>query len=141
MGELSSSAYNPYLILAVIFLAGIAAPINPFKLPPLKPQVLAGMQTGLTGSGWLMSVFALAGVIFALPSGSLLRRFGPRLIGVVSMGLILAGSVICAFSATMPVIMAGRVLGGGGMGLYSGAASAALSPWFRPPEPGSPRGL
>lgn len=135
------STYKRYFILALIFFTGIAAPINQFKLPPLMPQVIADMQIGLTGSGWLMSVFALAGVIFALPSGKLLNRFGPRKIGLLSIGLVLAGSVMCALSYTMPSMMTGRILEGAGTSLYSVADPAAICLWFRPSERGIPMGI
>lgn len=134
-------AYKRYFILALIFFTGIAAPINQFKLPPLMPQVIADMQIGLTDSGWLMSVFALAGVIFALPSGRLLNRFGPRKIGLLSIGLVLAGSIMCALSYTMPSMMAGRILEGAGTSLYSVAGPAAICLWFRPSERGIPMGI
>jgi MFS family permease len=79
---------------------------------PLLPRLMTTFHVSVTDVTWVFTASLLAGAV-ATP---LLSRFGDmygkkRLI-LVAMGLLLAGSVICAVSGSLPVLIAGRALQG-----------------------------
>ena len=140
-GHPISTAKQGYFILVLVYLAGIAAPINQFKVPPMMQKLIAELDISLTASGWLMSAFALAGFVFALPSGVLLQRVGVKKLGVIALGVMLIGSIIGGAVTSAPIILISRVLEGIGMSLFSVTAPAAISAWFPPEKRGIPMGV
>ena len=67
----TKSVVLPYawVILVVVFLASVAAPLNQAKIPPLMPVIMDAFQLSIGQAGWLMSVFALTGLLLSLPAG------------------------------------------------------------------------
>ena len=45
-----------WVILAVVYLASVAAPLNQFKVPPIMPVLMQELGIDLAGAGSLMSV-------------------------------------------------------------------------------------
>ncbi|ADD68418.1 major facilitator superfamily MFS_1 [Denitrovibrio acetiphilus DSM 12809] len=130
-----------YFMLALVYLTGIAAPVNQFKVPPMMQRLISELDISLTASGWLMSSFALAGFVCALPSGVLLQKMGVRRLGLLSMSILLIGSAVGGAVSSVPLILFSRIVEGVGMGLFSVAAPAALSAWFPPEKRGIPMGV
>jgi len=130
-----------FFILALIYLSGLAAPVNQFKVPPMMQRLISELDISLAASGWLMSAFALSGFICALPSGALLQKTGVKTLGTAALGCMLAGSLLgCTADSLLPLIIS-RVVEGAGMCLFSVAAPSALSAWFPPSERGIPMGV
>jgi MFS family permease len=138
-----SSSILPYawVILLVVFLASIAAPLNQAKVPPLMPIIMDAFQLPLSQAGWLMSVFALTGMILALPAGIFLPRTGPKAMGIIALGCLALGSSLGALSTSATLLLLGRVIEGVGMGLIAVVAPAAIAMWFPPDKQGAPMGI
>jgi MFS family permease len=138
-----SSSILPYawVILLVVFLASIAAPLNQAKVPPLMPIIMDAFQLPLSQAGWLMSVFALTGMILALPAGTFLPRTGPKAMGIIALGCLALGSSLGALSTSATLLLLGRVIEGVGMGLIAVVAPAAIAMWFPPDKQGAPMGI
>ena len=130
-----------WVILVVVYLASVAAPFNQFKVPPLIPVLLDFFPIDLTQAGLLMSSFAAVGALLAIPAGIILQRFGPKLIVILAMGGLACGSALGALADSFPILLAGRVLEGVGMGLIGVAAPATIALWFPPSRQGTPMGI
>lgn len=130
-----------WVILAVVLLASVAASLNQFKPPPLIPPLMAALGMDLGQAGWLMSGFALAGVVLALPAGLILRRLGAKTAGVIALGCLAAGAAWGALSASATPLIASRVLEGVGFGLIAVVAPAVIARWFPPQTRGTPLGI
>ena len=94
-----------WLILAVLLLFSIAAPLNQFKVPPIIPVLMTSLGLSVSGAGMLMSVYAVTGLILAIPSGFILQRVGFRITGLIAGGSIVIGSVLGALSATTGTLL------------------------------------
>lgn len=70
-----------WLIVLVVYLASVVVILNQYKVPPLMSGLMAEFGVGAAEAGWFMSVFALMGIVLALPAALLLRRFGPKASG------------------------------------------------------------
>src|SRR6516162_9593375 len=77
-----------WVILAVVFLAGVAGPVNQFKVPPVMPVLIDAFHMDIANAAWLMSIFSVTGFILAIPSGFILQRFGPKTTGLVSIAFV-----------------------------------------------------
>ena len=137
------SPITPYawVILVVVYLAGVVAPFNQFKIPPIMPLLMTKFQVDLTQAGLLMSVIAGIGLVLAIPAGIILQRFGSKATILISLGLMAIGAALGAISSNFAVLLGSRVLEGIGMGLIGVAAPATISMWFPPEKQGTPMGI
>ncbi|HAF16816.1 MAG TPA: MFS transporter, partial [Peptococcaceae bacterium] len=130
-----------WAVMFVAYLAGVAVALNQFKVPPVMQVLMDSLQVDMATGGWLMSVFSVAGVIFALPAAFLLGRLGPKASGLIALGCTLFGSVLGALAQQVGVLLAGRVIEGIGLALIAVVAPAVISMWFEPQERGLPMGI
>jgi predicted MFS family arabinose efflux permease len=136
-------AVKPYawVILCVALLAGIAAPLNQFKVPPLLPVLIERFHLDLGTAGMLMSIFAITGFILALPAGVILQKLGPKVTGLAALGLLAGGSALGALSSEAGLLFFSRLVEGAGMGLIAVVAPAVIASWFPPEKRGVPMGI
>jgi MFS family permease len=139
----SSSAVFPYawVILVVVYLASVAAPLNQSKVPPIMPVLMQAFQLNLTEAGLLMSVFAVTGLLLALPAGIILQRLGPKGTGLIALVCLGGGSILGAISTSVVLLLGSRVVEGVGMGLLGVVAPALIAMWFPPQKQGAPMGI
>ncbi len=136
-------AVQPYawVVLAVVFLASVAAPLNQMKVPPIMPVLMSAFDLSLVNSGLLMSVFAITGLILALPSGVVLQRLGLKTTGLLALGALVTGSVLGAAASSYAILLASRVIEGTGMMLIAVVGPAAIAAWFPSARRGAPMGI
>ncbi|HMD87535.1 MAG TPA: MFS transporter [Anaerolineaceae bacterium] len=130
-----------WIILFVALLAGVTAPLNQFKVPPLMPVLMQRFQLDLGTVGLLMTIFAITGFILALPAGVILQRLGPKTAGLIALSCLIAGSALGALSNSAELLLATRLIEGAGMGLIAVVAPALISIWFPPEKQGAPMGI
>jgi MFS family permease len=119
-----------WIVLFALYMATLASPLNLFKLPPVMTIIIDKFKlTGLE-SGDLMSIFSIMGFVLAVPAGYILRRFGIKMTGLISVGAVTVGSAVGALATTSRVLFIGRFIEGVGMGLIMVAAPLAISLWF-----------
>jgi MFS family permease len=132
---------TPWLILAVLLLFSIAAPLNQFKVPPIMPLLMDALGLTVSGAGMLMSVFAVTGLILALPSGLILQKAGARVTGVLAGGSILMGAVLGSISQGTGGLLASRVIEGIGTSFMAVLAPAIIAQWFVAQRRGTAMGI
>ncbi len=139
-GSTNVPAYA-WVILVVTLLIGVCAPFNQFKIPPVMPVLMEHFAINLPSAGLLMSVFAITGLIFAIPAGMLLQRFGLKTTGVVAGLCLVAGSIIGAVSTGFELLLFSRFVEGIGMALIGLVGPAAIAAWFPVESRGLPMGI
>lgn len=130
-----------WVILGVVFLASMAAPLNQMKVPPIMPVLMAAFNLSIGSAGLLMSVFAITGLILALPAGIIAQRLGLKATGLIAVGSLVVGSVLGALSSSASLLLLSRVVEGLGMGLIAVVAPASIAMWFPPEKQGTPMGI
>jgi predicted MFS family arabinose efflux permease len=128
-------------VTLAVYLAGIGAAANRFKVPPVLDTLMADRQVDMATGGWFMSVFSIAGLALAIPAAILLTRLGLRATGLIAVGCTVVGAVIGAIAPGITGLLVGRVIGGVSVGLLAVVAPAAISLWFEPRERGMPMGV
>jgi MFS family permease len=130
-----------WTILVVAYIAGVAAPLNQFKVSPVMPVLMETFNISISTAGWLMSVFAVTGFLLAIPAGIILQKLGLKTTGLLAMGFLVVGSVLGAISSSAGLMMFSRVIEGVGMGLIAVVAPAAIAMWFPREKQGTPMGI
>ncbi|MHC1783860.1 MAG: nitrate/nitrite transporter [Anaerolineaceae bacterium] len=134
---------NPYawVVVTVTLLAGLAAPMNQFKVPPVMPVLMEQYNLDLTTAGLLMSIFAITGLVLALPAGIILHRWGLRATGLLAVGVMAGGAVLGAIAGDIFSLLLSRLVEGVGMGLIAVVGPAVITLWFPPRKRGLPMGI
>jgi MFS family permease len=130
-----------WVVLFVTMLAGVAAPLNQFKVPPVIPVLMEQFHLDLTAVGLLMSIFAITGLVLALPAGIILHKLGAKLTGLMAIASLLLGVVLGAVSTDMTLLLSSRLIEGIGMGLIAVVGPAVITLWFPPKKRGLPMGI
>lgn len=133
--------HSPWLILIIVLLASIAAPLNQFKVPPIMPLLMEAFGQSAGRAGLLMSVFAVTGLILALPAGLIFQRLGYRATGLVALFSLIAGAALGALSQGMEAMLASRFIEGAGMSFMSVVAPAIIALWFAADKRGKAMGI
>ncbi|MGV9413357.1 MFS transporter [Nocardia sp. NPDC003693] len=100
------------LTLLALCAAGLVVSLQQTVVIPLLPRMIVQLNTDVAGVTWLFTASLLTGAV-ATP---LLARFGDmygkKPMVMITMGVLIAGSVICAFATTLGVYIVGRSLQG-----------------------------
>lgn len=123
---------SSWLIIWAAFFAGVIATFVQFSIPPLMPLLQSKFQLSYTDSALLMSLFALATLLAAVPGGFIVQRYGVRNIGLLALGILFLGVVLSLFSTNFPTLLIGRIVGGIGFGLISVSAPSAIGQYVAP---------
>jgi MFS family permease len=128
-------------VLVVLLLFSIAAPLNQFKVPPIMPVLMASLKISVGQAGLLMSVYAITGLVLALPAGLIFQVAGYRLTSLLAGGSIVVGAAWGALSADMTGLLISRVIEGIGTSFMAVLAPAVIAMWFRPERRGAAMGV
>lgn len=123
------------------FFASVAVVYNQFKVSSAMGVLMEQLNVDMVTGGWLMSIFAVAGVILALPAAAILLRLGPKISGLLAMGSVVLGSTIGAMAGSPTALLLSRGIEGIGLGLIAVVAPAVVAMWFEPHERGLPMGI
>lgn len=130
-----------WLVLVVLLLFSIAAPLNQFKVPPIMPVLMATLKVSVGQAGLLMSVYAITGLVLALPAGLIFQLAGYRLTSLLAGGSIVIGAAWGALSGDMTSLLASRVIEGIGTSFMAVLAPSVIAMWFRPERRGAAMGI
>ncbi|MFQ5842149.1 MAG: MFS transporter, partial [Thermodesulfobacteriota bacterium] len=106
---------SAWFTLFVLLTASVAAPLNQFKVPPVLPLLMDAFSLSVGRAGLLMSVFALTGLILAIPVGFIFQKLGYRISGLLAVGSVIVGASIGAVSTGAGMMLISRLVEGLGM--------------------------
>ncbi|MCF3145913.1 MFS transporter [Streptomyces platensis] len=111
---------------AVVLAAGVlVGAVNIYLASSMLPTAVA--EIGGEGFyAWNMTFYHVAMVIATMLASRILARRGNAGTYLIGFALFTVGSLACAVSPTMPVLLAGRCLQGLGAGLLSGLGFAVI---------------
>src|SRR5689334_9768970 len=97
-GTLMSLAWR---CLFALTLARVAMAFQFQAVAAVAPLMAGGLGLDKTQLGWLIGLYLLPGVAFALPGGLLGRRFGDKRLVLVGLALMAAGGATLALARTL----------------------------------------
>ncbi len=113
-------------LMLAMFLASLDQTIVATSLSTMAREL-----NGWALMSWVVSAYLVASTVTTPIYGRLSDLYGRRPILLISIGLFVAASVLCALSQTMPQLIGARILqgvGGGGLRSVSQAAIADVIP-------------
>ena len=119
-----------WFVLAILLLFSIAAPLNQAKVPPIMPILMEAFHLSVGRAGLLMSVYAVTGLVLALPAGLILQKLGYRITSLIAGGSIALGATLGALSSDMSSMLVSRVIEGIGTSFMAVLAPAIIAVWF-----------
>jgi MFS family permease len=136
-----NSQRKAWAVMLAAYLAGVAIALNQSKVPPAMQVLLQDLHMDMATGGWLMSAFAVAGIVLGIPAAFILIRLGPKLAGLIALGCTILGSIVGALATGSAMLLGGRVIEGIGLGLITVIAPTVISMWFPPEKRGMPMGI
>jgi len=130
-----------WIILGVIYSCTLAFAITMQSIPPILSLLMAEFQLSHAQGGLLMSFFALPGIVISIPVGMLADRYNQKVIGLISLILIITGAVLLASSSSLFMLILGRVISGVGAITIFIVAPQMLTHWFIKREIGIAMGI
>lgn len=130
-----------WLVTTIVYLAGITLMMEQYKVGPTMNLLIDQLHISVATGGWLVSVFAVTGMILAIPAGGLLAKLGPKKTGILALICTLAGNFLGVAAATAPILLLSRVIEGIGVGLIGVVGPGAITMWFPPEKRGLPMGI
>lgn len=100
--------------------------INEFLTISLLPSAVADIG-GQRFYAWVTTVYLVASVAAATTVSALVARFGPRWAYLPTLAVFGLGSVLCAVSPSMELLLVGRVVQGAAGGLLAGLGYAMIN--------------
>ncbi|MCZ6556955.1 MAG: MFS transporter [SAR324 cluster bacterium] len=121
---------NRWSVLALMFLIGIAVPMQFQAVPAVAPFLVEEAGLSYTQIGLLTGLFMFPGILLALPVGLLGVRFGDKNVMVAGLALMCAGSLLFAITDAYALMFLSRLLGGAGAVLLMVQRSKVITDWF-----------
>ena len=105
-------------VLGALLLAALAFALLQTMVVPALPHIAEEYDTSSSTATWVLTGFLLSASVCTPLSGKLGDLFGKARILTAVLVLFAAGSIICAVSPSIEVLIAGRVLSGVGAGVF-----------------------
>ncbi|MCT9088727.1 MFS transporter [Streptomyces sp. ASQP_92] len=109
---LAADPPRPRFFVGVLAFCGVVVAVMQTLVVPLLPHVPALTGSTPAAASWLVTVTLLTGAVFTPVLGRAGDMYGKRRLLVGSLGVLTAGSVMCAVSSHIGVLIAGRALQG-----------------------------
>ncbi len=121
---------NRWLWLAVLFLIRITLGFQFQSVGSVSPQLRADLGIGHAEIGTLIGLYMLPGVVIALPSGLLIKRFGDMRAVGYGLLLMIFGAIFLGLSESFTLAILGRIVSGTGLVLLNVALTKMVIDWF-----------
>lgn len=107
---------RPAVVVAVACYCGIVVALTQTMIIPLVPVLPRILDSSPADASWAITATLLAAAVVMPISGRLGDMFGKRLMLLLSLGALVAGSMLCAVFDSLELVVAGRALQGFSMG-------------------------
>jgi MFS family permease len=111
------------VVVAVLAFSGIVVSLMQTLLVPLIPALPRLLNASPSDTAWVVTATLLAGAVATPVMGRLGDMYGKRRMLLVSLAILVTGSVVCALSDSLTPMVVGRAL----QGLAAGVIALGIS--------------
>lgn len=130
-----------WTVCLIGILGGIALALVQNKVSPCITLIMDAFDISMSKAGLLSSIFAIMGMLVALPSSLIIKKIGVKKAGLFSLLFAILGSFIGVYTESVTVLILSRVIEGFGVGVIAVIAPSLISMWFPPAQRGLPMGI
>ena len=127
---------NKWLVTISVTFGTLMGAIDASIVNVAVPHLSGSLGATIEQITWVTTGFVMATVLVMPLTGFLARMFGQKRVYLASLVLFIAGSVLCGFARSLPVLVIFRVLQGFGAGALQPTEQAILRQTFPPAEQG-----
>lgn len=113
----SSRQQSPALIIGVLAVAGMIGAGQQTLVVPVLPEIPELFGTTDDNASWLVTATVMMGAVLTPILTRMADLFGRRRMFVVSLAVLIAGSIVVAFSTELVLAVIGRGIMGAGVAL------------------------
>jgi EmrB/QacA subfamily drug resistance transporter len=110
--DAGSAPPKPNAVVAVLALAGIVVSLMQTLVIPIVPELPTLLNASASNTAWAVTATLLAAAVATPVVGRLGDMFGKRRMLLVSIVLLVSGSVVCALADSLVPMVVGRALQG-----------------------------
>lgn len=107
----------PWATVAALAFTGLCSSFMFTLVVPLQAELPALLQTSRENTSWVVTITLLVSAAATPIAGRLGDMYGKRRVVIALLGVLIAGSLVAAFSASVVGIIVGRGLQGAAMGV------------------------
>jgi MFS family permease len=134
--------YKNHLAVAIVMLLfGTSIATAQYKVPSIMPAIMEQLSLDANAASWLMSIFTFVGIILALPTGVMVKKFGPKNMLLAGGGIMVIGSLIGAFSQAPAMLITSRGIEGIALIFTTICGPLAVQKYVAPEKIGSATGI
>ncbi|WP_244930863.1 MFS transporter [Nocardioides sp. W7] len=112
----TTTTTNPLVPVLILCLGGLSAALTQTVVIPIQSELPGYLGTSADNTAWVITVTLLAGAVAMPVAGRLGDLFGKQRVLAVSAAILVLGSVVCALSDSLVLMLTGRMLQGLAMG-------------------------
>lgn len=127
---------NKWLVTISVTFGTLMGAIDASIVNVAVPHLRGSLGATIEQITWVTTGFVISTVLVMPLTGFLARLFGQKRVYLASLILFIAGSVLCGFARTLPMLVVFRVLQGLGAGALQPTEQAILRQTFPPQEQG-----
>jgi len=130
-----------WVILFMVYICMLVFAFTLQSIPPILTLIIKEFKLTHAEAGLLMSLFTFPSIFLAILAGLLSDRLGSFKVGLISLILVIIGTLFFALSKAFPYVAFGRIVAGAGAVTISIVAAKILSQWFQGREVGTAMGV
>lgn len=111
-----------WVLIAAAFIVALGYGL----IAPILPQFAASFDVGVAAASMIVSVFALARLLFAPAGGTLVTKLGERRVYLTGLVIVALSTAACALATSFPMLLIVRGLGGIGSTLFTISAMGLI---------------
>jgi MFS family permease len=108
----SSAPTHTGLTLLALSVSGMVVSVQQTLVLPLLPQLMRHFNASVGSVTWVFTASLLAGAVATPLLSRLGDMYGKKNLIIITMALLVVGSIVCALSNDLVVLIAGRALQG-----------------------------
>lgn len=134
--------YQNHIVVAlVLLLFGITIATAQYKVPSIMTGIMGDLNIDAIGASWLMSIFTFVGIVLALPTGVMAKKFGPKNMLLTAAAVMVIGAAVGAFSTGAEMLIFSRGIEGVALIFTTICGPLAVQKYVAPEKIGSATGI
>lgn len=121
---------SKWFMFLVLFLSGVTVALSQLKVPPIMGILSEQMNISLSEASWLMSIFTVGGIVFAIPGASIMNKLGPKKLLLCLMASLCVGNMLGGMTRVYPVLLLSRMIEGIAFAMIILVALVMINTWF-----------
>ncbi|MEV0479760.1 MFS transporter [Streptomyces sp. NPDC050508] len=108
----ASGGRNVNVLVAVLAFTGIAVALVQTLIIPIIPHLPEYLHASAADAAWALTATLLCGAVATPVMGRLGDMYGKRRMLLIGVAVLVAGSLVCAFSESLTTMIVGRAMQG-----------------------------